>query len=192
MTKKFDVIPVEDYGVVVDKESPIRAGDKYWKGGFKIGHAHQDHRPYPHTEGTLSYPKIIATIGKEIEGLPLIELPEEIGKNGYNNGYTGVKDRKGVKIYEGDEICVYEDNNPFHKENIGIVTWGKGNYYCKGTWCQYNIYAWRNSIEVIKSNKTAQSKGVYSEDDMLGFGKFMQTAKSNAYTTLRTAMENTT
>lgn len=68
--------------------------------------------------------------------------------------FTGIYDMNGVEICNGDKIQVH-DNNYYKKDPvIGVVIWKDGNYQFKGNhWCNYNINAWRYSIEVLESNR---------------------------------------
>ncbi len=61
--------------------------------------------------------------------------------------FTGIVDMNGNKIYNGSKVKVHD--NPIHKTNQGIVVWKKGNYQVQGAAFDYNIYAWRKSIEVL-------------------------------------------
>lgn len=67
MTKKYNVVPIEDYYVVIDKE--IRSGATisidYWNNVLSI------------YDGFDPYAPILTTIGKRVDSLPLIEIPDE-------------------------------------------------------------------------------------------------------------------
>ena len=82
--------------------------------------------------------------------------PETIGQ------LTGMAGKDGKLIWEGDLIRINDSaafrtkDNP---ENIGVVTWGRGNYFSNGTYCQYNIFAWLHDIEVVGN--------VHDNSDML-------------------------
>lgn len=90
-TKKFNVQPIDDYAVVVDKEGSL-----------------QDHKPaynkdtgefIPRIErgyGRANLQSVIGTIGKIIEGLPHIELVD-------------IKELEGA--LEGSKIYTYRDEN---------------------------------------------------------------------------------
>ncbi len=75
--------------------------------------------------------------------------------------FTGILDMNGNKIYNGSEVVVHE-NNTFHPTNKGKVVWKEGGYQIKGTWCKYDVYAWRKSIEVV----TPKTKPLFIMEDM--------------------------
>lgn len=62
--------------------------------------------------------------------------------------FTGILDMNGNRIYNGSKVHVH-DHPEIYKKNDGIVIWRKGNYEVKGTYHQYNVYAWRKNIEVL-------------------------------------------
>lgn len=48
--------------------------------------------------------------------------PETVGQ------YTGLKDKNGVEIYEGDILKMHQflfDGNEYDKETIGVIKWGE-------------------------------------------------------------------
>ena len=70
--------------------------------------------------------------------------------------FTGIYDMNGKPICNGDKVTVHDNAaNKFKKEPIiGTVIWKNGSYIFNGNyWCNYNIYAWRKSIEVLESNR---------------------------------------
>jgi hypothetical protein len=88
MEKKiFDVIPIEDYAVVITKEDPNR-GDSVLGTNtnfLRINTITATPKDGPYNSWIIDakdmvqrdcIDKIIATIGKRIEGIPLIELPD--------------------------------------------------------------------------------------------------------------------
>lgn len=72
--------------------------------------------------------------------------PETVGQ------LTCMAGKDAKLIWEGDLIRI-NDSDAFRSkdnpENIGVVTWGRGNYFSNGTYCEYNIFAWLYSIEVV-------------------------------------------
>jgi hypothetical protein len=88
MTKEFklgnNLIPIEDYYVVVDKEATIRLND--WiicddrnELYHTVNHFKIIKTLLPEGLNDRLWVKIIATIGKRIGNLPLIEIPDEDG-----------------------------------------------------------------------------------------------------------------
>ncbi len=71
----------------------------------------------------------------------------------HRDKFTGIFDKNGVPIMNGDKINVLDDFHMKRGRNAGTVAWKNGNYYCKGTSCEYNIYAWRKKIVVIFSDR---------------------------------------
>lgn len=62
--------------------------------------------------------------------------------------HTGILDMNGVPILKDSMIRIHDKD--FSKtEKIGKVQWKNGSYVCKGTSCEYNVYSWRKSIEVL-------------------------------------------
>ncbi|MFC0188441.1 YopX family protein [Fictibacillus aquaticus] len=49
--------------------------------------------------------------------------------DGHLMQYTGLKDKNGVEIYEGDVLRVQGEDYPFEKEWIGIVKYIDGSYF---------------------------------------------------------------
>ena len=80
--------------------------------------------------------------------------------NSHLDSFTGIYDMNGKPICNGDTIRVH-DNDAFKKEPIvGTVIWKNGNYQFKGNhWCEYNIYAWRKSVEVLESGRESVYTG---------------------------------
>jgi hypothetical protein len=118
MNKQFPVLPVEDYMVVIDKDAELKTGDylpiKYKTGEYKLHTVLKEnnqgwadyskstgHIPISLANGAMyahskDYNKVIATIGKRIEGIPLIELPDEVEQLAlYEAGYTSTEAMKG-------------------------------------------------------------------------------------------------
>jgi hypothetical protein len=76
--------------------------------------------------------------------------------NSHLDKFTGIYDMNGKPICNGDTIRVHDtDVVKFKKEPIvGTVIWKNGNYQFKGNhWCEYNIYAWRKSVEVLETDR---------------------------------------
>lgn len=87
MNKQFDVIPIEDYGVVVDKEAKISKGDRFTeKYSVNIVRICQEDSLYNkiadglYTYDTQFCSKVIATINKRIDDIPLIELKKTVNQ----------------------------------------------------------------------------------------------------------------
>jgi len=76
-------------------------------------------------------------------------MSKEISKS-HLDKFTGIYDMNGVPICNGDTICVYEKST-YNHTNLRVVAWKNGSYYAKDCHCEYNIYAWRKSIEVMDS-----------------------------------------
>jgi hypothetical protein len=73
----------------------------------------------------------------------------------HNNNITGILDMNGVLILNGCKVKVHDTHfwkSKDNEDNIGVVIWKQGNYIVEGTYCPYNVYAWRKHIEVIDSN----------------------------------------
>ncbi len=70
--------------------------------------------------------------------------------------FTGIYDMNGVPICNGDKVRVHDtDLGKFKKEPIiGTIIWKNGNYQFKGNaGFNYNIYAWKESIEVLETDR---------------------------------------
>lgn len=150
MNKQFDIIPIEDYGVVVDKE----AGQCYEIGKIafayqfgivskimeNIGGSNRDVilEKMPHN-GTLDrrqlYP-VIASINKRIDDIPLIEIHE-----------VEIQASK-LKIAENAEAWIYNQLSESPKEDIEFAAESCTDYWKAGY-------------------KAATKK--YSEEDMVNF-----------------------
>lgn len=90
--------------------------------------------------------------------------PETVGQ------LTGMAGKDAKLIFEGDLIRISEDKGWYAKENpenIGVVTWGRGNYFSNGTFCEYNVYAWLHSIEVVGN--------IHDNSDLLPKTKYLKT-----------------
>lgn len=68
---------------------------------------------------------------------------------------------KGFPILLGNRVIVHDDGFNYSVKE-GVVVFEKGSYAVKGTYISYNVYAWRNSIEVIDSTE----KSLVNEDDL--------------------------
>ena len=128
MNKKFDVIPIEDYGVVVDKQIQPDANDYFIAEGYlselrKLTAWEKEHQTQ------IMCWKVIATINKRIDDIPLIELPDEHLRailsrpklyppgdflNGYLAGYKAAQ-----KNYSEEDLLRYMEFRMIHwKESI--------------------------------------------------------------------------
>lgn len=71
--------------------------------------------------------------------------------NSHLDKFTSIHDMNGVPICNGDTIRVYDSGE---EPIIGTVIWKNGSYVFDGThWCEYNIYAWRDKIEVLETDR---------------------------------------
>jgi hypothetical protein len=76
--------------------------------------------------------------------------------NSHLDKFTGIYDMNGKPICNGDKIRVHDNDAMKFKKGpiVGTVIWKNGNYQFKGNhWCEYNIYAWRKSVEVLESGR---------------------------------------
>jgi hypothetical protein len=83
-------------------------------------------------------------------------MKTKMESNSHSDKFIGIYDMNGKPICNGDKIRVHDnDAVKFKKEPIvGTVIWKNGNYQFKGNhWCEYNIYAWRKSVEVLESSR---------------------------------------
>ncbi len=151
MNKQFDVIPIEDYFVVVDKESEIPQYSWFYASDRNSIH---DNRWKTYEEGELGDKKdvnylkkdfpfywlIIATIGKRLEGIPLVEnvVEEDI------NSLAILNSRKSENILK--------------KQNLTP-----------------NFQYYRGLTDgFVQGFKAAQSKGIFTEKDMINFARKMK------------------
>lgn len=72
---------------------------------------------------------------------------------GHKDKFTGIFDKNGVPIMNGDLISVIDDYHMKLGRNVGTVIWKNGGYECEGTATAYNIWAWRKSIVVQKTDR---------------------------------------
>lgn len=70
--------------------------------------------------------------------------------------YTGLNDRNGVEIYEGDYITILDDNNRHYGQ--GPISFHKGGYQCHDMHLQ-DIYYENCIVEVIGN--------IYENPDLL-------------------------
>lgn len=73
----------------------------------------------------------------------------------HKDKYTGILDRNGVKINNGDDVLVYHHNTyPKHPYKCKVIY--KHGWKLKGIEKYegdgFDVYAWRKSIEVVKTN----------------------------------------
>jgi hypothetical protein len=73
----------------------------------------------------------------------------------HNDQFTGILDMNGTPILKGSNIKIHE-----RLTKSGHVIWHNGNYICSVS--NYNIYAWRKSIEVLDS----QTEPLFRKDTM--------------------------
>lgn len=151
MTKKFDVIPIEDYGIVMDKETKMQVGDNYYNVSInELGRALDttiSQIRYEEEHGIIRH-KVIATIGKRVrmwhgEELPLIELPDDPLDR--RKPVYMVKNLKGGK----------EGNLTFNVQLFESLEEAK-------EWCKPHPH-----LQIVEEwIVAAQSKGVFSEEDI--------------------------
>lgn len=77
MIKKHEIVAVKDGYVVIDKEADVQGGDWFYRtsGSDSWVNGIQQAKKGEFVDG---YPKVIASIGIKIEGVPLIELTDEV------------------------------------------------------------------------------------------------------------------
>lgn len=126
MIKTYKVIKIEDYGVVVDglatehDECYVHHSDK----GITLAQEKTDNH------GMCSCEKVIATIGKRIDGVPLIELANDIDDKlrcscpGYGNGDTVEN-----SIYIHGWVDGYKANTAKYSEEDIRRAWELGSCY---------------------------------------------------------------
>lgn len=74
--------------------------------------------------------------------------------NSHRDKFTGIYDRNGIPINNGDDILVYHQNShPKHPYKCKVI-WKHG-WVLKGKESKgnnYDVYSWRKSIEVAKTD----------------------------------------
>ena len=73
--------------------------------------------------------------------------------NGYKDKFTGIFDKHGVPIMNGDAIAVLDEYPMKQGTNTGTVIWKNGSYQCEGAAFDYNIWAWRKSIVITHTDR---------------------------------------
>lgn len=74
----------------------------------------------------------------------------------HTNKFTGILDKNGVKINNGDDVLVYHHNSyPKHPYKCKVIY--KHAWKLKSTddskyGTDYDVHAWRKSIEVVSTN----------------------------------------
>jgi len=76
----------------------------------------------------------------------------------HKDKYTGILDKNGVKIHNGDEVLVHHHNTyPKHPYSCKVIYkhgWKlKADKKYEGD--DFDVYAWRKSIEVIKTDNAS-------------------------------------
>ena len=141
MTKKFKIIPIKDYGIVVNKKIKPVVGDYYYD--------EDSEREWPVTkemieqlnEHNILYKlknKIIYSIGKSLDGVPLIELAKPFTSDLSKKYITG-KDTIAVDMRIGFDIGYEANTNKYSEEDMrkcfqsAIEGWyqTKGSYTAK-------------------------------------------------------------
>lgn len=73
--------------------------------------------------------------------------------------YTGLEDRKGVEIYEGDLVEVHDlDYSGWDFVNVVEIVYEQGSYYLKGTdYVEWNDILSGNTLEVTVVGNSNQN-----------------------------------
>ena len=77
--------------------------------------------------------------------------------------YTGLKDKKGEEIYEGDVLkYIYYDN---FTVSVGMVTWLEGGFFINGDFNEWLCEGYCDEMEIIGN--------IYEHPDLLGKQQFI-------------------
>ena len=73
----------------------------------------------------------------------------------HKNKYTGILDKNGVKINNGDDVLVYHHNsypkNPYYCKVVYKHGWKLISTDGSNQGKDFDVYCWRKSIEVVKT-----------------------------------------
>ena len=113
-------------------------------------------------------PEIVSQYIRRLE--PETDLTK-LETEGHRDKFTGIFDKEGVPIMNGDHITIIDDYHMRKGKNVGIVAWKNGSYYSKGTATAYNIHAWRKSITVVLTDRPSIYEEMSFEEASEKYGR---------------------